>query len=95
MTDDGFKLFTKVFKQKKKNKKAGNKSKERSQQIELNSDESNNLSSKEIWTESDCVEAFDDKENLHLSNDGVHKTLGECNPNHLLYILKMILSFHA
>jgi len=61
----------------------------------LNSDESNNLGSKQTLSGSDCVKDTDDEENVYLGNNDVNEMLGECDPHHLLYIFKMILSFHA
>jgi len=61
----------------------------------LNSDESNNLGSKQILSESNYVKDIDDDENVYLGNNNVNETFGECDPKHLLYILEMILSFHV
>jgi len=52
----------------------------------LNSDESNNLGSKQTLSGSDCVKDTDDEENVDLGNNDVNEMLGECDPHHLLYI---------
>ena len=63
--------------------------------MELNCDESDSFGSEHMSSGSDSAKDNDDKENVYLGNDDINEMLGECDPQHLLYILEMILSFHA